>query len=164
MRTLVLILAIAVAFGAAAAWQSRKVATLKAERERAAAIADGLIMETESGEVRAGWAVVTIGRPAGHEDVDSKTSAATPAAAELGLDEQPPQVSAPETGESGWSADWELTVEAGQSLSKIASAHYGTAPAQLVDALARYNALTSPDELRAGQRLRLPPLDLLLRQ
>lgn len=175
MRPLVLILAIAVAFGAAAAWQSRKVAALKAERVRAAAIADGLLAETESGEVQAGWAVITVGRPAGpsgaarvsesipRSDGESDAESRTQLEPGVAPATQAPQASTQTTNDS-WSADWELTVEAGQSLSKIASAHYGTATAELVAALARYNALSSPDELRAGQRLRLPPLDVLLRQ
>lgn len=174
MRTLVLILAIAVAFGAAAAWQSRKVAALKAERVRAAAIADGLLTQTPSGEVEAGWAVVTIGRTAARDatdELDDSTESARQADSQpqqgAAEGDEAPLPSAPEPAQpqdDGWSSDWELTVEAGQSLSKIAAAHYGTAPSELIAALARYNGLSSPDELREGQRLRLPPLDVLLRQ
>jgi nucleoid-associated protein YgaU len=52
--------------------------------------------------------------------------------------------------------DFELEVRAGQTLSQIAYAHYGTAPEALVKALATYNGLSDPDALRAGRRLLLP--------
>lgn len=170
MRSLVLILALAIAFGAAAAWQSRKVEALKAERARAEAIANGELAQTPSGEIPAGWAVVTVGRPSGRSSVgadllpdggESKAAADEPFEFDPSVapDDSAPAASLPiEDGQR----IWELNVAEGQSLSSIAAAHYGSAPAELLEALARYNALASPDELRIGQRLELPPLDLLL--
>ncbi|MHC4262265.1 MAG: LysM peptidoglycan-binding domain-containing protein [Planctomycetota bacterium] len=52
--------------------------------------------------------------------------------------------------------DPELTVRSGQTLSEIAYDYYGTAPPSLVLALARYNGMANPNELRAGATIRLP--------
>jgi nucleoid-associated protein YgaU len=183
MRSVVLLLLLAIAFGAAAMWQSRKVEALHAQRERAAAIRDGELADTPSGEVRAGWAVVTVGRPSGKsrpppvepvpepetgmagefaDELDANGVAPT----DLDLPQPTPDDGAATQGQEkeNWTQDYELIVEPGQSLSKIAAAHYGSGPAPLVEALARYNGMSDPDQLAAGQRLRLPPLDLLLRQ
>ena len=186
MRSVLLLLALAIAFGAAAAWQSRKVEALHAERARAAAIRDGELADTPSGEVRAGWAVVTVGRPSGKsqprpaaealdeeldEGLEGPSEEALGAPAEDVLDENADASDLARADAGGgerlgedWVGDYELIVEPGQSLSKIAAAHYGSAPERLVAALARYNGMDDPDQLSAGQRLRLPPLDLLLRQ
>ncbi len=181
MRSLVLILALAIAFGAAATWQSRKVEALKSERARAEALANGEFAQTPSGEIPAGWAVVTIGRPvdpggasgevrdaraaagsgldsgSGHADNDEPRSAAFGPVD----DASPLDISEPPIPMDDGQRVWELLVTEGQTLSAIAAAHYGSAATDLVAALARYNALASPGELRVGQRLELPPLDLL---
>lgn len=169
MRTVLLLLGIAVAFGAAAAWQSNKVAALEAERARAQAIRDGELAQTESGEVRAGWAVVTIGRPSGRVpallesaamEAEELAPVAAPEAERVAQDETPTA----ETPLPEYLDDYELIVEAGQSLSSIARQHYGAVNEPMLAVLAAYNAMSSPDELRAGQRLHLPPLDVLIGQ
>lgn len=163
MRTVLLLLGIAVAFGVAAAWQSNKVAALEAERARAQAIRDGELAQTQSGEVHAGWAVVTIGRPSGR----------VPAPLDPAADDEPPAIAAEpelegltpiETPLPEYLDDYELIVEAGQSLSSIAREHYGQANESMLAVLAAYNALSSPDALSVGQRLHLPPLDVLVGQ
>ena len=45
-------------------------------------------------------------------------------------------------------------MQAGQTLSKICEAHYGTSSRGLVAALARYNGLANADALSVGDRLR----------
>ncbi|MEO0649157.1 MAG: LysM domain-containing protein [Planctomycetota bacterium] len=52
--------------------------------------------------------------------------------------------------------DFEHTVRNGQTLSEICAGHYGTAAPGLVQALATYNGLRNPDELRAGVPIALP--------
>ena len=52
-----------------------------------------------------------------------------------------------------------VTVQAGQTLSEICHEHYGSARQELVLAVARYNRLTGPDEIREGQRILLPVLE-----
>lgn len=175
MRILAVLLLIAVAFGAAAAWQSRKVAALHAERAHAEAIREGRVAETPSGAVPAGWAVVTVGRPSGrsreaaeaasegdieaHSDDESSLEAVEEASFE------PDQESMPSTetlDDAPSFEEYELVVDAGQTLYQITSAHYGSAPQELVDALAGYNGLVDASEIGVGTRLRLPPIDVLL--
>jgi nucleoid-associated protein YgaU len=55
-----------------------------------------------------------------------------------------------------------VIVQAGQSLSAICREHYGTARAEVVAAVSRFNQLADPDSLREGQPLDLPPLDQLI--
>ena len=54
-----------------------------------------------------------------------------------------------------------MEVQPGQTLSGIAHAHYGTAPAALVQALADYNGIGDPDALRAGAWVLLPERERL---
>lgn len=169
MRTVLLLLGIAVAFGAAAAWQSNKVAALEAERARAQAIRDGELAQTESGEVLAGWAVVTIGRPSGRVPAQFDRAPLDPAPLEDESVEPEPESGAEsltplETQLPEYLDDYELIVEAGQSLSSIAREHYGQANESMLAVLAAYNAMSSPDALSVGQRLHLPPLDVLIGQ
>lgn len=56
---------------------------------------------------------------------------------------------------------FELRVARGQTLSLICKEHYGSARAELVVALARYNSLVDAGAVREGQTLRLPPLETL---
>lgn len=51
------------------------------------------------------------------------------------------------------------TVVAGETLGRICAAHYGTSEKSLVAAVARANNLPSPDAIKVGQILRLPPRD-----
>ena len=59
------------------------------------------------------------------------------------------------------SREFEVTVQSGQTLSQICKAHYRTARSALVEALARHNGLRDAGFLRAGAKLKLPPLDTL---
>jgi len=164
MRTVLLLLGIAVAFGAAAAWQSNKVAALEAERARAQAIRDGELAQTESGEVLAGWAVVTIGRPSGRVPAPLEPAALEHEYAESDSESGVESFGPAQTPLPEYLDDYELIVEAGQSLSSIAREHYGQANESMLAVLAAYNALSSPDALSVGQRLHLPPLDVLVGQ
>jgi nucleoid-associated protein YgaU len=49
------------------------------------------------------------------------------------------------------------TVVAGETLGRICAAAYGTSDKSLVAAVARANNLPSPDAIKVGQVLRLPP-------
>jgi len=72
------------------------------------------------------------------------------------------QASAPRPG--GEPAEFVYSVKSGDVLSVICSDYYGSRRgpfanlAQLVDAVAAYNDLASPDALRAGKTIRLPAL------
>jgi nucleoid-associated protein YgaU len=126
-----------------------------------------------------GWIEVVVGAPSGAEPLP------VPAAMPAGLTTAPgqaapqhtepgpalqatPAVQAPADGlppplaEPEGLPDFRLQVSAGQVLSRIARDHYGTAAVALVEALAAYNGMESPDQLREGQVLRLPPREVLL--
>jgi nucleoid-associated protein YgaU len=49
-------------------------------------------------------------------------------------------------------------VRKGETLSEICAGFYGTARADVVEALARRNGLSKPEVLRAGQVIVIPPL------
>ena len=153
MRAPLVLLGLAVAFGLAAMWQSRRAERHAAEREFAARQQAGLVALSESGLLGPGEASIVIGRPAGVET--------TPRPAREGEAQAAPPSPSPTPPEPAPPTDFTVTVEAGQSLSKIAREHYGTAPVELVRSLARYNGLPDENAIRAGQALRLPPLERL---
>ena len=157
MRALLWILVLALAFTAAWAWQERHLERLRAQRGAAAEVAEGRLGETESGLLPEGWAVVTIGAPSGANPIPRPEPVEPSDARDEPAPSAEPEPWAPEE-----LADFELTVQPGQTLSGIAQARYGTAGRRVVQALAEYNGLADPDSLRAGARLRLPPAELLL--
>jgi phage tail protein X len=91
----------------------------------------------------------------------SPSPAATAPASRAGagpLAPAPPAGAAPVALSSA--SEW--IVEPGQSLSRICAARYGTARAEVVEAVARHNGLADAGLVREGQRLRLPPIESLL--
>lgn len=152
MRAVALLLFLAGTFGVAALWQSRRVARLEEEREFARRVEAGEVRATSEEEIPAGWATVVLGgtSPARNPQTVSAPTRVAP--------EPQPEPAAPQAP----NPDFEVIVEPGQSLSKIARAHYATAPVALVRALAEYNGLADEGSLRAGQTLRLPPIETLL--
>jgi nucleoid-associated protein YgaU len=56
-------------------------------------------------------------------------------------------------------AVFEVTVRPGDTLGELCQGFYGTARPALVAALARFNGLSGPDRIRAGQVLLLPPVE-----
>ncbi|MCC6406173.1 MAG: LysM peptidoglycan-binding domain-containing protein [Planctomycetes bacterium] len=153
MRIVILLLALVCAFGLAALWQQGRIATLKERQDEARRIAAGQAAKTEVGVVPDGWGVVLVGKPAGDAAAAEPPRADTSGPiTEPGPGTQPQQ----EPQEPAEPADFELVVQPGASLSKLAAAHYGTSKKELVDALARYNGLASANALQAGQTLKLP--------
>src|SRR5262249_49139254 len=47
-------------------------------------------------------------------------------------------------------------VQTGESMFAICKKYYGSADADAIDALAKYNKINDPETLRAGRRLRIP--------
>ena len=147
MRLVLILCTLACAFALAAMWQDQKLAELRRERELASRVAAGVVVETPSGALPAGKGVVIIGRPSGADPIPMP-------------DEMLPQEGTPPQPESEL-ADFVMEVRSGQTLSGIAHAFYHTAPSGLVRRLAEYNGLANPNQLRAGQRLSLPPRERL---
>jgi len=153
VRPLVLLLLLAAGFGLAALWQSRHLERMRAERELAARVVEGELAETSSGLVPAGLAVVTVGRPSGAPPLEGARGPAAPTVVEVAGEEAFEHPPLP---------DFELVVREGQSLSKIAAAHYGEATDELVSALASYNGLDDANLLKVGETLYLPELERLV--
>ena len=105
--------------------------------------------EPAASDLPAGWGSVVLGAPSG---------AVPPAAQPQTPPTTPTPVAAPAPAPEPES---ELVVAPGQSLSMICKEHYGTASVALVEALARFNQLENANAVRAGQKLRLPPLATL---
>jgi nucleoid-associated protein YgaU len=146
MRALLLLLVLAAAFALAAVWQRKHVAELRAARSAAEA-APAPSPDPLAPELAAGEAVLIVGRPSGAEPRPRPSQPAPP---------QPRSVEKEPT-----LADFTQEVQGGQTLSGIAHVHYGQSGPALVRALAAYNGLSDPDQLRAGQTLRLPPIEKL---
>ncbi|MBI5435479.1 MAG: LysM peptidoglycan-binding domain-containing protein [Planctomycetes bacterium] len=155
MRIVILLLALVCAFGAAALWQQGRVADHKERQNEARRIAAGQAAKTEVGVMPDGWGVVLVGKPAGDEPAVEPRADSSGPITEPGPGAPTPPTPRPRA-DPAEPADFELVVQPGASLSKLAAAHYGTSKKELVDALAHYNGLSSADALQAGQKLRLP--------
>jgi nucleoid-associated protein YgaU len=176
-------------FATATLWQARWTEGLREQRDRAwegavggaadAPARDPVAVpgpedETAQGGSRApAWSRVVVGRPSGADPVPRpaggrlrrRTSMPVDEAVAAGMAEGSPgdeggvpaseEVARPEL-------EFTMKVRRGQSLSVICQEHYKTARRDLVEALARFNALSSPDRIREGQTLRLPARQLLL--
>jgi len=173
VRILLGALVLVALFLGAATWQRRFAQAARDER-------DASLRVRTSHEVEApaeGWSVVTVGRPGGGDPYGAPAPSSARASGSVGSSAAPaggagptsapapPQASASPaiaTPAPAGASSTAWTVEAGQSLSRICSARYGTARAEVVDAVARHNGLASPDLVREGQRLDLPPIERLL--
>ena len=160
MRALLVVLLIFVAFGAALVWQSGTMARLLSEHAERRGVMAGSSGDPATRPVPAGWGTVVLGDPSGADPVEPQAAPGTARA--LPETVEPGQLLARPVS-TEWSelearalADYEVTVQRGMTLSAVAKAHYGEAPQTLVDALARYNGLASPDEIELGAVLRLP--------
>jgi LysM domain len=69
-----------------------------------------------------------------------------------------PPISSPDSAQPGYAEYW---VRKGDTLTSICAGHYKRRERLLVEALARFNRLENPNDLELGQRISLPPLDLL---
>ena len=116
-----------------------------------------------------GWGSVVVGAPSGAAPLGDEDagSGAAPQAPAPGPGKAPsgpasaPGAPAPAKPLPPTAHAFELSVAKGQTLSTICKEHYGSARVELVQALARANGLASPDAVREGQKLTLPPLEEL---
>jgi nucleoid-associated protein YgaU len=161
MRSLILVLILACAFGVAALWQQSRTQRLREERALAARVASGEAAMTPSGLLGPGEAVVVIGRPSGAPAAPRANAPKGGPPAPRSTVPASPTPAPPPAAPPAPLGDFVLEVGAGQSLSKIAHAHYGHAPVELVTKLAQYNGMADPNALRAGMQLKLPTLERL---
>ncbi len=175
MRILLGALILVALFLAATTWQRRFSEAARAERDASLGMPTARAFEAPA----EGWSVVTVGRPGGGEPYGPSPAPRPPAPATAtgtatAPTPAPPQrptsspgssaqpTSVPQTPKPAAQGATAWTVEPGQSLSRICSTRYGTARAEVVDAVARHNGLASPDLVREGQRLDLPPIEQIL--
>ncbi len=151
MRTVLFLCLLVAVFGLAALWQRQHLGELRRAHAAAEAEAAGELARTASGPLAPGQGVLLVGRPSGAEPVPRPARAEPdPAPAAVGSDLAELAL-----------GDFSLEVQPGQSLSGIAYLHYGRSGPALLRALSDYNALPDPGRLRAGQVLKLPPIERL---
>lgn len=140
-----------VLFALASLWHSRRRAELRAEGLRSWEPAADVTLASEPG-ADPGWSHLLVGRPSGAaplDPIEEPTLLPTAPAANMAQPDAPGLAT--------------HVVARGESLSVICQRHYGTARPSVVRALARSNGLEDPNDLRAGHRLELPPLEALTR-
>lgn len=143
-------------FLAASLWQRSWTSAARAERSAERGDPGAVLSE-----VPAGWSRVVIGRPSGAEPHRGANPQIPPSDSQVGAQPRPPAPPTPQAPAAPTSSS-RVVVQSGQNLTRICREHYGTARAEVVAAVARHNKLASPDALREGQPLELPPLDQLL--
>lgn len=168
MRLLLGALILLTLFSAAALWQRSWTKEARSSREPFPSSPQ----ERTPAVPGDGWSRVLLGRPSGGEPHVERTDAASGG---------PPRGTHEESHESlrdrrhdlaqgtessstdprAPEEDVVVTVQAGQTLSEICRDRYGSARLELVLAVARYNHLARPDEIREGQRILLPASERL---
>jgi hypothetical protein len=161
------LLALLALFGAASYWQGTWTESVREERQ---SLRDELPPDRQERE--AGWGNITIGRPSGAAPVDlpepapvdeqeqdrrpflTKTMPGAPGGPPGASHEPAAEMSPPP-------ADFEYKVPEGRVLSKICEEFYGSGRDPIPGTVATYNGLSSPDQLRAGQVLKLPDWNVL---
>jgi nucleoid-associated protein YgaU len=166
MKTVVVLLGFAAAFGLAGLWQSQRLARLERERELAIRVQEGELGDTPSGLLEAGAGVVVIGKRSGAEPIGraSEPQPETPQTEPQAQPQSTPPVeppAPPRVEPTQPLADFELAVQPGQTLSSIVREHYGTDSQSVVRALAAYNGLGDGNALKTGQKLKLPSASAL---
>jgi len=155
MRVLFGLLLLVGAFLAAAGWQGSRTATVRAARE----YEHGL----SGGDRDPAWSLLVLGNISGAEPIPgAEPPPPLPPEGEPdwtppGGGDAPPQSSA----HPRYAPDYRYVVQPGDVLGKICQAHYGTAKAALVQAVAHYNGLPSPDAIRVDDPVLLPDRVLL---
>lgn len=150
--------------GAAGYAQYRWTSGVRAARESLRSVPTDLESREES------WGELRLGRPSGAEPVEvpplrdeglEEPAASGRLAAEAPLEELSPAERGVEP-EDWRPPDFEYLVPEGRVLSKICEDFYGSGRPPIPGRVATYNGLASPDSLRAGFLLRLPPKEVLL--
>lgn len=154
MRALLGLLLLGTLFVMAASWQNRTTKGRHDERARRFNMSDATFDED--------WSRLLVGRPSGGEPIPVPEDYA-PAPNVLG-DPLPPEVG----DDPGWTPtpppaptrippDRVYVVKSGEVLGSICQREYEVRPLHLVvDKVARYNDLASPDAIREGLELKLP--------
>jgi hypothetical protein len=144
MRALLGLFVLGGIFVLAATWQDRRTAELRENRTHRFGIpVDGVEAEGE-------WAQLVLGRPSGAEPL-----------APLEAQDTPLEPHENEWEPPAYQPDYRYVVLKNDVLGIICQRHYDSARKELVDAIAAYNDLASPDDIREGDVLMLPDEELL---
>jgi len=153
LRTLVGWLLLIALCGLAGYLQSRWTDSVRAERER---------LETPTGlhEREESWGRFLIGHPSGAEPVELPELEAPQPEVQFPATEPVP-TEGPALQEHAPLTVFEYVVPEGRVLSKICEDFYDSGRSPIPERVAEYNGMRSPDALRAGQTLLLPPWEVL---
>ena len=149
MRALIGLVVLGTLFVMAASWQSRMTSELRKDRSQRYNVAD------DSASGQEGWSRLILGRPSGVDPL----LIPEPQGPAVSF---PPQLTPPPAAPDPAPAprfrpDRVHRVRANEVLGKICQEHYDVRPLDaVVEAVATYNELASPDDIREGQELLLP--------
>ena len=160
MRALLLALVLVGLFLLATLGQKRWTERLRLSRD----LALDHPVSTEADPVDEGWSLLVVGRPSGTDplpypehgwassgDVTEEPASGKPLAAEA--DPTPTSESVAQAA-----PDFVYRVQHGDTLGEICKGHYGTSRREILDTVASYNGLSTPDAIREGSLLYLPVL------
>jgi nucleoid-associated protein YgaU len=163
-------------FALATRWQDRWTEELRSERDRKLArqelpsddrapVLGQVVVGLQSGAPA--FDAADRARPApdesGGSTKQSETSALTNPAEVQSRPTHPIESAPPgQSAQESVGRVFQLTVQRGQQLGDLCRKHYGSGRRELIDAVARYNHMANPDQLREGQQLFLPPLESLI--
>lgn len=157
MRFVLALLLLIALMAAAGLWQERW--TDEARHKR-----DVLFGRASSSEDGAPGPRLVLGRPSGREPFDvpvgppreapPRPSPSTVAPPPVSQDTSTAPLAAYEP--APWEPVFELEVQPGKVLSVLCEEFYGTSRPPVVQRVAEWNQLASPDQLKVGQRIELP--------
>jgi hypothetical protein len=163
MRTLIGLVILGTLFLLAAFWQEFETSDARDRRRHEFGVEHKSEARLPGGE---GWTRLVLGSPSRalsrRPDPDGRDS--RPTGSEPGGFDGPPLDPGVSPPPEPASVDNDITVyevKSGEFLGGICSKHYGTSRPRLVNAVAKFNGLSSPDALRADTNIQLPPLALL---
>lgn len=164
MRSIVGLLLLLGLCAAAWQWQTSWSDGVRAERETLRNTPGGLREREES------WGELRVGRPSGAAPIALEGVDVPDDPGVEGDEELPflrPPAPGPDDGGGGApppvpdDAPFEYVVPGGRVLSKICEEFYGSGRPPIPDRVAEFNGMSSPDDLREGQTLRLPDWSVL---
>ena len=131
---------------------------------------------TSAAEEDDGWSQVVIGRPSGEDPFDMEwppvdegevpgpewTDEPQPYADWVDPGDDPARVLPPPPDPEPAPQVWQVTIQSGMVLSRLCAKAYGRGTPSIVEAVARYNELEDPDDLRVGDVVLLPPYGMLV--
>ncbi len=177
MRFVLGALLLLVSFALATRWQDRWTNELRSERDRTLArqrlpsddrapVLGQVVVGLQSGAPAFEGANRVLPTSAESAGRTTKNETAAPAETSAAGTQQPGPVPEPAAAtrrpQESVGRVFQLTVQRGQQLGDLCRKHYGSGRREVVDAVARYNHMASPDQLREGQLLLLPPLEPLI--